>query len=65
MNRAGDEKRYFQTDRTFKANGKLYFSTREGEEVGPLENMNELEWELAIYIRRALLYKPNNMEKVA
>ena len=66
MYRNGDEnKRFYQSDRIFKVNGEFFFSTREGKEAGPFENMEELEWELAIYIRGILLNKPENMNKVA
>lgn len=54
MDRPGDAKNYFKTDRTFQINGKWYFSTREGLDQGPFESKKDAENEIALYIRRQI-----------
>lgn len=54
MDRAGDNKNFFKTDRTFLVNGEWYFSTREGEDKGPFESKVDAECEIALYIRRTV-----------
>jgi len=54
MDRAGDGKNFFKTDRTFLVNGQWFFSTREGVDQGPFESKVDAECEIALYIRRAV-----------
>lgn len=54
MERAGDTKNFFKTDRTFVVNGQWYFSTREGVDQGPFGSKVDAECEIALYIRRAI-----------
>ena len=53
--RTGDDaaKRFFRSDRVSMANGKYYFSTREGTLEGPYDTRAEAEAELMLFIRRA------------
>jgi len=54
MERPGDNKNFFKTDRTFLVNGQWYFSTREGNDLGPFESKQDAENEIALYIRRTV-----------
>lgn len=54
MDRAGDIKNYFKTDRIFQANGEWYFTTREGEDRGPYTSKEQANIEIALYIRRII-----------
>ena len=54
MDRSGDNKNFFKSDRTFLVNGEWFFSTREGETQGPFESKVDAENEIALYIRRAV-----------
>ena len=54
MDRAGDIKNYFKTDRIFQANGEWYFITREGEDRGPYTSKEQANIEIALYIRRII-----------
>ncbi len=54
MDRAGDIKNYFKTNRIFQVNGEWYFTTREGEDKGPFTSKADAEVQIALYIRRIL-----------
>ncbi len=54
MERSGDSKNFFKTDRTFLINGQWYYSTREGIDQGPFESKQDAENEIALYIRRTI-----------
>lgn len=54
MDRAGDIKNYFKTNRIFQVNGEWYFTTREGEDKGPFASKADAEVQIALYIRRIL-----------
>ena len=54
MDRSGDVKNFFKSDRTFSVNGEWYFSTREGGDEGPFVSKQDAENEIAVYIRRAV-----------
>ena len=54
MNRKTDDPAgvYFQTGRVHNLNGKWYFMTREGRNIGPFESREEAEKEIALFLSR-------------
>lgn len=51
--RRGESAPYpFRSTRIFNANGAWYFSTREGEDVGPFPDRQEAEASLLEYLRK-------------
>ncbi len=49
--RAGErEKTRFRSDRFFTAENQYFFSTREGEDIGPFPNREDAERGLKVYI---------------
>lgn len=53
-NRIGEneKRRYFRSDRISMANGKYFFTTREGTLEGPFASREEAERELMMFIRK-------------
>ena len=45
-----DERAHFQTSRFFNANGAWYFATREGDDHGPFESLEDAEEQLDVYL---------------
>ena len=45
----------FRSQRLFSVNGQWYFDTREGEQIGPYHDHNEVNKALAVFIARRLL----------
>ncbi|MEE8056808.1 MAG: DUF6316 family protein [Pseudomonadales bacterium] len=61
-----NEGTFFRTDRFYCINCQWFFTTREGEELGPFETHEEAEVELMLYIRSIFseslsYYKSNEM----
>ena len=54
MNRKTDDPAevHFQADRVHNLNGKWYFMTREGRNIGPFESKEEAEKEVALFLSR-------------
>ncbi len=50
-NRRGeDERMYFRSDRFYSIDNKYFFSTREGDEVGPFDCKEDAELALERYV---------------
>jgi hypothetical protein len=45
----------FRTQRLFTENGQWYFDTREGTQVGPYHDINEVKKALAVFLAQRLL----------
>jgi hypothetical protein len=54
-----DEKTRFRMDRIYMSNGTWYFSTREGEEVGPFVTRGSASNGVAAYIRHTKTVRTN------
>lgn len=51
INRNGeDDRTYFRSDRFYSIDNKYFFSTREGDEVGPFDSKGDAELALERYI---------------
>ena len=46
-----EEQLHFQTGRFIQQNGEWYYLTREGEERGPFEDMEDASGDLILYLR--------------
>lgn len=42
----------FRSERVFNVGIEWYFTTREGKDMGPFENKEEAEAELALFLRK-------------
>lgn len=46
-----DNKTFFNSDRFFNEGGKWFFTTREGQLMGPFVSRKDAEQELMLYLR--------------
>lgn len=46
-----DNKTFFNSDRFFNEGGKWFFTTREGQLMGPFDSRKDAEQELMLYLR--------------
>ncbi|MEE4252170.1 MAG: DUF6316 family protein [Alcanivoracaceae bacterium] len=46
-----DNKTFFNSDRFFNEGGKWFFTTREGQLMGPYDSRKDAEQELMLYLR--------------
>ncbi|MEJ2455894.1 MAG: DUF6316 family protein [Candidatus Thiodiazotropha sp.] len=52
----------FRTQRLFTENGQWYFDTREGTQVGPYHDINEVKKALAVFLAQRLLIAQSNRD---
>lgn len=50
----------FRTERLFSENGQWYFDTREGTQIGPYVDLNEIKIVLAVFIAQRILIAENS-----
>lgn len=52
--RAGESPQtFYRSERMYFSNGKWFFATREGVDMGPYDNLDDAEADLMLLVRRA------------